>query len=754
MIETRIDILPGRFRACACVILAIGLASLLAGCSSHGANGRTVTIAAIGPLTGSAAARGNDLKQAAQMAVDEENADGGVNGHRIELKVYDDGDQPARARQLAEQVAGTPAVAVLGQVASSAAAAAGEVYNDRQIPAITGAASEARVTENNDWFFRLFRDAGGQGRFLADYTRYRFSAREIAVIREKGTAGEEFASALRDRAKTDGIRIAADLEFTPAQAGDPAVLAEIAKTLAKLPKGTILVLGTQYAETPEVLRVLRDKLGPFIAMGYSSLATQDLSRACEAGEDGPHAPGFYTDGFTVAAPQLGDVAEYAQTVFASRYKTRYGSDPSPEAVRWYEGARLIFQAVAAKGVSGSNRQADRRSIRDWLASLKGPQSAANGVAGPIYFDKDHNAQRGISVGVFNAGHLVSAPVQFIPVSDPDQVPGWDRLSTTGMVIDAPDAKFVKTPVVYAGIELNSLDNIDVRNNTFAADFFLWFRYQDELNLDPHEVEFPTVVSGASLGKEVGYRSRAGFTTVTYHVKGVFHTDYEFSRFPFDEQTLKIPIQFHNSNNYTMILAYGNSGAGAAKSGGTGERASASSVLASKLWRLKDQIFYRDVVAYKSSFGEDTGASRQSGVEVNRINAAITIDRDVFGFAVKNFLPLVCILVAVLIGYALAPDVINPRVSIGVTALLTTSVLYQKLAGDLPTVTYITAMDYVFFAFFGFCVTFLLLTVVTYDTHKLKQERVTMFLNRGGFALTLLTLVGTLTFVWTRYWGHA
>jgi hypothetical protein len=170
--------------------------------------------------------------------------------------------------------------------------------------------------------------------------------------------------------------------------------------------------------------------------------------------------------------------------------------------------------------------------------------------------------------------------------------------------------------------------------------------------------------------------------------------------------------------------------------------------------MKDEIFYRDVVAYKSSFGEEAGANRASGVEVNRINAAITIQRDVFGFAIKNFLPLVCILVAVLIGYALAPDVINPRVSIGVTALLTTSVLYQKLAGDLPTVTYITAMDYVFFAFFAFCVTFLLLTVVTYETHKSKQHLSTAILNRGGFVLTLVTLAVTLSFVWIRYWGHA
>jgi hypothetical protein len=142
------------------------------------------------------------------------------------------------------------------------------------------------------------------------------------------------------------------------------------------------------------------------------------------------------------------------------------------------------------------------------------------------------------------------------------------------------------------------------------------------------------------------------------------------------------------------------------------------------------------------------------VEVNRINSAVTIERDVFGFAVKNFLPLLCILVAVLVGYAIAPDVINPRVSIGVTALLTTSVLYQKLAGDLPTVTYITGMDYVFFAFFAFCVTFLLLTVVTYETHRAKRTRSTKALNNSGLVLTVVGLALTLTFVWMRYWGRA
>jgi branched-chain amino acid transport system substrate-binding protein len=704
-------------------------------------------------MTGPAASRGKDLKQAAQMAVDEVNARGGVNQRKIELAVSDDGDEPAKARHLAEQVAGSQAVAVLGQVASSAAAAAGEVYKQRQIPAITGAASEARVTENNDWFFRLFRDADGQGRFLADYVKYQYGAHAIAVVREKGTAGEEFAVALRERAKMQGIRVAADVEFEPAQAKDSDVLADMAKKLKQAPKGSIVVLGTQYAEAPTVLRALRDNLGPFTAVGYSSLATGDLCRMFEGGEDNHNGPDYYTNGFTVAAPQLGDVAGYEQTVFANRYKARYGSEPSPEAVRWYEGARLIVQAIGAEGVTGSDRAMERRRIRDWLAGRKDPQTSAVSVAGPIYFDQDHNAERGISIGLFYDGRLMSAPVQFTPVQDPDQVPGLDTLSSNGMVIDAAGTKYVRTPVVYSGIELNTLENIDVRANTFQADFFLWFRYQDEVNLDPHEVEFPTAVSGATLGKEVERRRRDGFTTVTYHVKGAFRSDYEFSRFPFDEQMLRIPIQIHNSNSYSMILAYGGAGESKVNTGGRDNASGSDSVLTSKLWRLQDQLFYRDVVSYNSSFG-DAGGGREPSVQVNRINAAVTISRDVTGFAVKNFLPLACILVAVLIGYALAPDVINPRVSIGVTALLTTSVLYQKLAGDLPTVTYITAMDYVFFAFFAFCVLFLMLTVVTYETHKGKKHLLTKVLDRGGWMLTIVILASTLTFVWVRYWGRA
>ena len=706
-----------------------------------------IVIAAVGPLTGSSSLRGKDMTQAIRMAAAEANAAGGVNGRRVQIDFYDDRDESDRAREMASKIAATPAVAVLGQVASSAAVAAGEVYKEERIPAITGAASEARITADNEWFFRLLSSAAGQGEFLADYAHYQLGARDLIVLRETGTAGAEFAAAFRDRAKSEHLRLVKDIEFTPAQARDAAALETLIPKVRSSSEKRFIVFGTQFAETPAVLRAFRDKVGSFTGFGYSSVGTEALSVQLAKHEHDRHPIGYYTDGLMVAAPQLADVAGYTQTVFAARYRQLYGSDPNPEAIRWYESARLFFQAMDAKHIDGSDCKGDRRAIRDWLASRDRPEAAATGIAGPIYFDKQRNVQRGMTVGVFYGGHLVSAPIQFTPVSNPDDVPGWDKLISSGMVITDNGRQIVKTPVVYAGIDLNSLDNIDTRASTFAADFFLWFRYQDELAFDPHEVEFPTAASGGQLGKEVWHRTKSGFTTVTYHVKGVFHADYEFSRFPFDQQTLKIPIQVRNTTSYTLIVAYSNAAA-AARSADT------KSVLSSKLWRLRDQIFYRDVVAYESALGDLRGANQSPAIEINRINAAMDIKRDVFGFAIKNFLPLLCILIAVLIGYALAPDVINPRVSIGVTALLTTSVLYQKLAGDLPSVTYIISMDYVFFAFFAICVLFLALTVVTYETGKAKMARPTKLLNQGGAIVTLVALGGTLIFVWVKYWGHA
>ena len=75
------------------VLMVAGCCSALASC---GNKNETIKIGLSGPLTGAAAVYGTAVANAAQMAVDEINAAGGLNGINLELKVMDDAHDPTK----------------------------------------------------------------------------------------------------------------------------------------------------------------------------------------------------------------------------------------------------------------------------------------------------------------------------------------------------------------------------------------------------------------------------------------------------------------------------------------------------------------------------------------------------------------------------------------------------------------------------------------------------------------------------------
>ena len=99
-----------------------------------------IRIAFASSLSGPSASAGEESLVATQLAIDEVNAKGGVNGRPIELVPFDDASNPAVARANAQAIADSPCVAVLGHYLSSASLAAGPAYKDARIPALTGSA--------------------------------------------------------------------------------------------------------------------------------------------------------------------------------------------------------------------------------------------------------------------------------------------------------------------------------------------------------------------------------------------------------------------------------------------------------------------------------------------------------------------------------------------------------------------------------------------------------------------------------------
>lgn len=156
------------------MFLGLGIA-VLAACLWGGVTWLTglepIYIAFPAPMSGPLAYIGDELQKAAQLYLDEINATGGIDGHRVVLDTMDDKGNPAVAVSGVAGIAGGKALVVLGHYLSVTSAAAGPLYRDARIPAVTPFSYADAVTQGNPYYFRVQVTNSFQGRWMLEYIR-------------------------------------------------------------------------------------------------------------------------------------------------------------------------------------------------------------------------------------------------------------------------------------------------------------------------------------------------------------------------------------------------------------------------------------------------------------------------------------------------------------------------------------------------------------------------------------------------------
>jgi branched-chain amino acid transport system substrate-binding protein len=99
------------------------------GGGSGGDDGDTFTFAFLTPLSGPLAQTGVDMRDGAQVALNEINADGGAGGHKLEMNVLDDKLDPTTGSQLARQAISDGQTAIVGVLSSSVCLAVAPVVD-------------------------------------------------------------------------------------------------------------------------------------------------------------------------------------------------------------------------------------------------------------------------------------------------------------------------------------------------------------------------------------------------------------------------------------------------------------------------------------------------------------------------------------------------------------------------------------------------------------------------------------------------
>ena len=135
---------------------------------SAAADGSVFKIGGIGPTTGAAAIYGSAVMNAAQIAVDEINEAGGINGYQVEFKAEDDQNDAEKSVNAYNSLKDWGMQVLMGTVTTTPCIAVADKTAEDGMFEITPSASSTDVIENDNVFQACFTDPN-QGTASAQY---------------------------------------------------------------------------------------------------------------------------------------------------------------------------------------------------------------------------------------------------------------------------------------------------------------------------------------------------------------------------------------------------------------------------------------------------------------------------------------------------------------------------------------------------------------------------------------------------------
>ena len=162
-------------------VLALGIAL------SSSASYADVTVALAGPMTGGLAAFGEQFKAGYNMAVEEINAAGGVNGQKIATVVGDDQCDPKQAVAVANDNVSKKVAVVIGHFCSGSSIPASKVYAEEGTIMISPSSTNVKLTDERAGpsIFRVIGRDDVQGKIAGAFIAAKYKGKNVAVFDDK-----------------------------------------------------------------------------------------------------------------------------------------------------------------------------------------------------------------------------------------------------------------------------------------------------------------------------------------------------------------------------------------------------------------------------------------------------------------------------------------------------------------------------------------------------------------------------------------
>lgn len=301
------------------------------------ASGAAFKFGGSGPLTGENATYGVAVMNGAQIAVDEINAAGGINGAQIEFQFQDDVSDSETAINAYNKLMDWGMQILVGPVITGPAISVSALAYEDRVFALTPSASSLDVVSGKDNMFQLCFTDPNQGMGSATYMGANMPGSKVAVIYRND---DPYSQGIRDtfvaEAANQDLEIVYEGTFTADTATDFSVQLTAAQSA-----GADVVFLPIYYQPASIILSQADAMGyepTFFGVdgmdGILTLKNFDMSLA---------------EGVMVLTPFSADATDERTVNFVAEYNERFGETPNQFAADGYDCIYALKQALENAG---------------------------------------------------------------------------------------------------------------------------------------------------------------------------------------------------------------------------------------------------------------------------------------------------------------------------------------------------------------------------------------------------------------------
>ena len=343
---------------------------------------KEMKIGAILPLTGDAALYGEICKTAADLALEEINAKGGVKGSKLSIVYEDSQADPKLAVNATNKLITVDKVtAIMGAMGSSEVMAIAPILNEKRIVLVSPAATSHEITQAGDYIFRTIVSDVFDGTAMARSAYQDKGIRTVGVLHVTEAGPQGVAEAFVNEFRKLGGTV---LTVEKSARGDKDFRTPITRINAQNPDAIYFALYPR--ETELFVRQVRELGTDRFLMTHQLIDDPEvLGKLGEA-----------ADGIVFTTPKLSpEIGGAGVKQFYDKYKQKYVKEPQQFAANSYDAVVLIAKAMEKYGF-------DSESIKKGLYEVKDYE----GASGLLTVDENGDVQQKMSVMEIRDGKTI------------------------------------------------------------------------------------------------------------------------------------------------------------------------------------------------------------------------------------------------------------------------------------------------------------------------------------------------------------